>query len=74
MKDMKMFAYLSKVKKLQSEFKEFSIKQLLRNKNSDVNTLPNLGSSISSKYRRIIPIEILAHPSIMDLEDLCKKG
>lgn len=41
MKDMKMFAYLSKVKKLQYEFEEFSIEQLLKNKNSDADALPN---------------------------------
>lgn len=69
-KDMKMFVYLSKVKKLQFELKEFSIEQLPRSKNSNANTPTNLGSSISSEYRRTILIEILTHPSIMDVEDV----
>lgn len=65
MKDMKMSTYISKVKKLQSEFEEFLIEQLQRSKNSDANALANLGSSISSEYRRTILVEIFAHPSMM---------
>lgn len=70
-KDMKMSTYLSKVKKLRSEFKEFSIEQLLRSKNSYADALANLGSLINSEYRRTILIEILAHFSIMNVEDIC---
>lgn len=65
-----MSAYLARVKKLQSEFEEFSIEQLPKRKNSDVNTLANLRSSISSEYRRTIPMEILDHPNIMDSKDI----
>lgn len=76
-KDMKMSIYLSKVKKLQSEFKEFSIELLPRSKNSNMDALTKLRSSIGSEFRRTILIEILAHPSIINKEDICsadKKG
>lgn len=69
-KDMKMFVYLKKVKKLQFEFVEFLIEQLPRSKNFDADPLANLGSSINSKYRKTISIEIFAHPSIMDVQDM----
>lgn len=69
-KDLKMTTYLSKVKKLISEFVELSIKQLPRSKNSNVDALANLESSINLKFRRSIPIEILAHLSILELEEL----
>lgn len=70
-KNMKMFAYLVKVKKLQFEFKKFTIEQLPKQKNSDVDALVNHGSSISSKCRMTIPVEILNHPSIVDTKDIC---
>lgn len=66
-----MSIYLAMVKKLQYEFKEFFIEQLPRSENLDVDALANLGSSISSKYKRTIILEILACLSIMDVEDVC---
>lgn len=66
-----MSTYLAKVRKLQSNFEEFLIDQLPRSENCDVDALANLGSSISSKYRRMLPVEILTYLSIMDVEDVC---
>lgn len=68
---MEMSTYLSKVKKLQYEFEELSIVQLPRKKNSDADVLANLGSSIVSKYRQTILVEILTQPNIMEVENKC---
>lgn len=70
MKDMKMFTYLARVKKFQSDFEEFLIEQLPRSENSNVNALVNLRSSINSEYGRTILVEMLDHLSIMDIEDV----
>lgn len=39
-----------------------------RSKNLDADALANLGSSISSEYRRTILVKILAYLSILDVE------
>lgn len=65
-----MIAYLSKVKKLISKFVELSIKKLPRSKNLNADALANLESSINLEFKRSIPIEVLAHPSILKLEEL----
>lgn len=71
MKNMKIFLYLSKVKKLLSEFEDISIEQLPRSKNLNADALTNLWSPLGLEYRRTIPIEIFAHLSIMDMEVVC---
>lgn len=65
-----MSTYLAQVKKMQLEFEYFSIEQLLRSENINVDALANLGSLISSEYRRTISVEILAHPSILGVKEV----
>ena len=43
--DQRMQGYLSKVRQLQSNFEAFSIKQVPRSKNSQVDSLATLGTS-----------------------------
>lgn len=56
-----MFAYLNIVRKSILEFAKSFIKQLPKSKNLNTDMLANLGSSISLKFKKTIPIEILAH-------------
>jgi len=45
-RDIKMTTYLKKALELKEQFKEVSIEQILRDKNSHADTLANLGSTV----------------------------
>ena len=54
--DLKIESYLDHVKNLQSTFKEFNIVQIPRLKNSHVDALANMGSSIPATKSQSIPL------------------
>lgn len=54
-----------------SKFKGFSIEQLARIRNLNVDALASLRSSISSEFRRTILIEIIAYSSILESKESC---
>ncbi|XP_031262491.1 uncharacterized protein LOC116120659 [Pistacia vera] len=57
--DPKMTLYLNLAKELQSSFEEITITQVPRTKNSHVNALANLGSTLKTQYPTIIPLVYL---------------
>ena len=64
--DQRMQGYLSKVRQLQSNFEAFSIKQVPRSKNSQVDSLATLGTSSRQGLPRVIIVEDLVTTSCHD--------
>ena len=61
--DQRMQGYLSKVRQLQSNFEAFSIKQVPRSKNSQVDSLATLGTSSRQGLPQVIIVEDLVTTS-----------
>ncbi|KAI3693163.1 hypothetical protein L6452_32994 [Arctium lappa] len=68
-RDSKMTAYLKIAKAKSENFKPFSIEQILRDHNTQANTLANLGSSLSKPLFDIIPMIHLSTLSV-DHDDI----
>ena len=63
-RDERMAAYLLKVQQTMTSFKTVRFEQIRRNLNSHANALATLASVLSTDFKRFIPIETLATPSI----------
>ena len=59
-----MEAYLCVVRSLVKHFKEYTIQQILRDLNNQVDALVNFGSTSEPSLRRNIPIGFFEEPSI----------
>ena len=62
-KDQRMQWYLSQVKELRSNFEVFSIKQVLKSRNSHANSLATLATSLEEGVPRVIMVEDLVASS-----------
>jgi ribonuclease HI len=63
-RDERMAAYLLKVQQTMTNFQTVKIEQIGQNLNSHVDALATLVSVLSADFKRSIPIETLATPSI----------
>ena len=63
-RDEHMAAYLLKVQHTMTNFETIRVEQIGRNLNSHANALAMLASVLSADFKRFIPIETLATPSI----------
>jgi hypothetical protein len=59
-----MAAYLLKVQTTMSDFEIVKVEQIGRNLNNHADALATLASVLSADFKRFIPIETLATPSI----------
>lgn len=62
-RDQRMQGHLNKVRRLQSSFEAFSIRQVLRSKNAHANSLATLATSSKQGLPRIIVVEDLLVPN-----------
>ncbi|GFZ17083.1 hypothetical protein Acr_26g0003530 [Actinidia rufa] len=63
-KDLRMVAYLDKVKAISSKIRDFKISQIPWKKNKKADALANLASALDFISDRNIPLEFLPNPSI----------
>uniref|UniRef100_A0A2N9HX21 Uncharacterized protein n=1 Tax=Fagus sylvatica TaxID=28930 RepID=A0A2N9HX21_FAGSY len=63
-RDERMAAYLLKVQQTMTSFQMVRVEQIGRNLNSHADALATLASVLSADFKRFIPIETLATPSI----------
>ncbi|XP_075671041.1 uncharacterized protein LOC142640683 [Castanea sativa] len=61
-KDLMMQGYLSQVKHLQSGFKSFALQQIPRSRNTNVDSLATLATSLVQSLPRVILVEDLCKP------------
>ncbi|KAJ9556882.1 hypothetical protein OSB04_011496 [Centaurea solstitialis] len=69
-KDSKMMSYLKVVKERIAQFDHFSIEQIPRDQNTQVDALANLGSAFSDPFLESIPILHLTTPAIEMKEEV----
>ena len=63
-----MAAYLKKAKDLLSAFSSYTIQQVPRLQNSQVDTLARLSSTKDAELLEVIPVEFLNEPSIQSTD------
>ncbi|GFS29093.1 hypothetical protein Acr_00g0005320 [Actinidia rufa] len=63
-KDLRIVAYLDKVKAMSMKIKKFKIRQILREENKKADALTNLASIFEFISNRSIPLELLPSPRI----------
>ena len=61
-KDLRMQEYLSQVRHLQSSFEYFTLQQILRSRNTHVDSLTTLATSLAQSLLRVILVEDLCKP------------
>ncbi|KAG7548086.1 Ribonuclease H domain [Arabidopsis suecica] len=63
-KDSRMEAYLAQVQHLSKKFQSFELTRIPRSENSAADALAALASSSEVTVSRMIPVEVIEHPSI----------
>ena len=63
-----MAAYLQKAKGLLGSFSSYTINQILRSQNAEVDALARLASTKDADQLKIIPVETLDSPSIQTIK------
>ena len=63
-RDERMAAYLLKVQQTMTNFQAVRVEQISQSMNSHVDVLATLASVLNADFKRFIPIETLATPSI----------
>ena len=61
-RDLRMQEYLSQVRHLQSSFEYFTLQQILRSRNTHVDSLATLATSLAQSLLRVILIKDLCKP------------
>ena len=64
-RDMRMQEYLNQVSHLQSWFDSFSLRQILRSRNTHVGSLATLATSSVQSLPRVVLVEVLCKPTEM---------
>ena len=62
-KDLKMQEYLNQVRQLQSTFESYSLLQIPRNRNTDVDSFATLATSSAQSLPQVILVEDLCKPT-----------
>ena len=62
-RDLRMQEYLNQVRHLQSGFESFNLSQILRSRNSHVDSLAMLATSSAQNLPRVILVEDLCKPT-----------
>ena len=65
-KDTRMQDYLNQVRHLQLGFESFSLQQILRSRNTQVDSLATLATSSTQSLPRVILVEDLCKPTEME--------